>query len=276
MKPIHVMVSGLPGNMAHLVASRVASDERFSLVPFSLTGPEIETECVDVCGIQVRLFKPADRTRMLEKLSADRPLLVADYTHPCAVNENAIFYGENDLYFVMGTTGGDRDRLMATVKGSSISAVIAPNMAKPIVAFQSMMADAADRFPGIFSGYTLSITESHQKGKADTSGTAKAMVEYFRRMGIDFSEKDIRMIRDPETQRNTLGVPESYLSGHGWHTYTLVSPDGTVTLSFTHNINGRQVYVEGTLDALVFLSKKLAQGEIGRVYSMMDVLGGAA
>jgi 4-hydroxy-tetrahydrodipicolinate reductase len=32
-------------------------------------------------------------------------LLVIDYTHPSAVNENAVFYAENDLPFVMGTTG---------------------------------------------------------------------------------------------------------------------------------------------------------------------------
>lgn len=29
---------------------------------------------------------------------------------------------------------------------------------------------------GAFGGYTLSVTESHQSGKADTSGTAKDMV----------------------------------------------------------------------------------------------------
>ena len=33
---------------------------------------------------------------------------------------------------------------------------------------------AAD-FPGSFEGYTLSVTESHQSSKADTSGTAKAI-----------------------------------------------------------------------------------------------------
>ena len=34
-------------------------------------------------------------------------------------------------------------------------------------------------FPGAFAGYKLEVTESHQKTKADTSGTAKAMAPRF-------------------------------------------------------------------------------------------------
>lgn len=274
MKPISVMVNGLPGNMAALVARRVASDPRFSLVPFSLTGPEIASEVQEISGMQIRLIRPKERSELIDRLEGLRPFLVVDYTHPTAVNGNADFYAENELYFVMGTTGGDRDRLIETVRKSSIGAVIAPNMAKPIVAFQSMMADAAKRFPGVFSGYSLSITESHQKGKADTSGTARAMVGYFNQMGVSFTEADIRMVRDPAVQKEQLGVPDAYIGGHGWHTYTLLSPDGTVTLSFTHNINGREVYVDGTMDALLFLNRKMAAGVKGHVFSMMDVLSG--
>ena len=86
----------------------------------------------------------------------------------------------------MGTTGGDRTRLLSTVTESDISAVIAPNMAKQIVGFQAMMEYAASNFPDIFKGYSLHIKESHQKGKADTSGTAVAMVKYFNGMGTPF------------------------------------------------------------------------------------------
>ena len=33
---------------------------------------------------------------------------MVDYTHPSAVNANAVFYARHHLPFVMGTTGGDR------------------------------------------------------------------------------------------------------------------------------------------------------------------------
>ena len=44
MQPIHIMVNGMPGNMASLIASHALADRRFSLVPYSLTGPEITSD----------------------------------------------------------------------------------------------------------------------------------------------------------------------------------------------------------------------------------------
>ncbi len=46
----------------------------------------------------------------------------------------------------------------------------------------------ADNFPGVFSGYTMDVVESHQSSKADTSGTARAVVQSFQRMGVDYPE----------------------------------------------------------------------------------------
>ena len=57
-----------------------------------------------------------------------------------------------------------------------------------VVAFQAMMEMMAEEFPGAFAGYTLEVTESHQASKADTSGTAKAVVASFQKLGLDFSE----------------------------------------------------------------------------------------
>lgn len=57
-----------------------------------------------------------------------------------------------------------------------------------VVAFQAMMEMMAQQFPGAFSGYNLAVTESHQRTKADTSGTAKAVVGSLQRLGLEFSE----------------------------------------------------------------------------------------
>ena len=160
------------------------------------------------------------------------------------------------------------------VVSSSIAAVIAPNMAKQIVGFQAMMEYAADNFPDLFKGYSLEIKESHQQGKADTSGTAKAMVGYFKKLGISFSADEIIRMRDPEVQKTQWGIQEEYLSGHGWHTYSLVSEDQTVRFAFTHNVNGREVYVRGTVDAILYLSKKVQAGARGQMFNMIDALGG--
>ena len=168
--------------------------------------------------------------------------------------------------------GGDREALHETVAQSTTAAVIAPNMAKQIVGFQAMMAYAAETFPGLFDGYSLEIRESHQKGKADTSGTAKAMVRYFNQMGLDFNEDQIAKERDPDIQANRWKIPQNFLTGHGWHTYALTSADHTVRFEFTHNVNGRDVYARGTLDAVRYLQARVDDGAAGIVFSMIDVL----
>jgi len=276
MNRIKVMVNGLPGNMATNVAKFARGDNRFELIPESLTGPEItEAEAV-VDSVTIRLIRPEAREAVITEIKDKQGAFISvDFSLPPAVNSNAEFYCTQGLPFVMGTTGGDRKLLQDTVNASSISAVIAPNMAKQIVGFQAMMEYAAENFPGIFNGYSLEIRESHQKGKADTSGTAKAMIKYFNHLGIPFGEKDVQMERDPVNQKNVWGIPEEYLGGHGWHTYSLVSGDKTVCLEFTHNVNGRDIYARGTLDAVFYLHEKVKAGAKGRVFSMIDVLKGS-
>lgn len=273
MTPIPVMVNGLPGNAAAIVARHFENDSRFLLVPFSLTGPGIPATTHAIGASAIALVLPEEREERIHHLiNAHGPFISVDFTLPSAISGNTDFYCRHKLPFVMGTTGGDREQLTRRVLSSDTCAVIAPNMAKQIVGFQAMMAYASETFPGLFKDYRLSIRESHQASKMDTSGTAKAMVGYFNRLGVAFTEDDIIKIRDPKTQKTELGVPEAYLSGHAWHTYTLASPDGTAMFSFTHNVNGRDIYAWGTLDAVGFLQKKVEAGEKGRVFSMMDVL----
>jgi 4-hydroxy-tetrahydrodipicolinate reductase len=267
------MLNGLPGHVATVIARHFIADRRFEVLPYALTGPDIDATEVVVDTLAIELIRPdAQEARMAAILAAKGPFISVDFTHPTAVNANAEFYCRHRLPFVMGTTGGDRERLSATVVQSGNVAVIAPNMAKQIVGFQAMMAYAAENFPNLFKGFHLTIRESHQSGKADTSGTAKAMVAYFNRMGIPFTEEQIEKERDPERQLNLWGIPPAHLAGHAWHTYALVSPDGTARFEFTHNVNGREIYGDGTKDAVRFLADKVAQGVRGRTFSMIDVL----
>ena len=201
MTPIKIMVNGIPGNMAVIVAKHALNDDRFELTTQSFTGPEIEISTYSIFSEPFSLIPPARRDQAILDIKEKEGFFISvDFTHPSAVNSNAEFYCGHRLPFVMGTTGGDRENLAGIVKKSSISAVIAPNMAKQIVGFQAMMAYAADRFPNLFKDYSLSIRESHQRGKADTSGTAKAMIRYFNALGIPYTEAQITKERDPQNQ----------------------------------------------------------------------------
>lgn len=269
------MINGIPGKVACTITKHVLQDKRFNLVPYSLTGPDINNTKYKTNDFEFNLIKPDKRDDIIQNIKNEyNHIYTIDFTHPSSVNSNALFYIKNDLPFVMGTTGGDREKLKEDINKGTTPAVIAPNMTKQIVGFQAMMEYGANTFPDLFKGFTLNIKESHQKGKADTSGTAKAMVKYFNKMGLKFTDKDIIKERDPEIQKTIWNIPEEHLSGHGFHTYELKSEDGSCEFKFEHNICGRDVYVNGSLDAVLFLNENLTQRKSKNVnyFTMIDVL----
>lgn len=287
---LRIMVNGMPGPMA-TAAAEACLRKGLSLSPVAMTGPDVESATItvvdDVTGTSasVKLIPANDDGRKeilsslegLREASGKENVLAIDYTHPSAVNANAVFYAENDLPFVMGTTGGDRDKLMEDMVSAEAFAVIAPNMGKQIVAMQAGLEDLAEKFPSAFAGYKLEVTESHQKTKADTSGTAKAVIGSLKKLSDDdFDlEEDIEMLRDDESTL-AFGVSKEALNGHAFHTYTLTSADGSVQFELKHNVEGRTVYAEGTADAVKFLATKVGSGMDGKVFSMIDVLQAGA
>jgi 4-hydroxy-tetrahydrodipicolinate reductase len=280
---VFVMVNGMPGPMA-TAAAEACLRKGLRLAPVAMTGPDIPSSTITVAdtvtgkSANVRLVPSTDMTEinsciagLLEARTDVGSLLAIDYTHPSAVNGNARLYVEKGIPFVMGTTGGDREQLVQDC--ASHPCVIAPNMGKQIVAMQAALEDLATRYPGAFAGYTLNVRESHQVTKADTSGTAKAVVSSLKLLNADpaYSYDDIIQIRDEEAAVQ-FGVPEHALKGHAFHTYTFTSPDKSVEFQLKHNVSGRTVYAEGTADAVRFLSKKLREGSEKKIYSMINVL----
>lgn len=283
------MVNGMPGPMA-TAAAEACLRKGLKLCPFALTGPDIERMTISVVDTiterkqDVDLIPSSQSESVIERLNSFRSndasalVLVIDYTHPSAVNSNARFYVQNKLPFVLGTTGGDRNQLSKDV--ANHWCVIAPNMGKQIVALQEGLSYLAGKYPGAFAGYELKVVESHQATKADTSGTAKAVVDSIKTLAADpsYSYDDIVQIRDEQESLN-FGVPAGAMKGHAYHTYTLTSPDGSVNFQLQHNVVGRTVYAEGTADAVRFLGKKIQEAvssDVPRVFNMMDVLAEGA
>ena len=287
---LRVMVNGMPGPMAS-AAAEACLRKGLSLSPIAMTGPDVEPSSITVydsvtdTSANVRLIPATEEgceeivssLAGLREADGQNNICVIDYTHPSAVNSNAVFYADNNLPFVMGTTGGDRDQLMKDMESRAAFAVIAPNMGKQIVAMQAGLEDLANKFPSAFAGYKLEVVESHQKKKADTSGTAKAVIGSLKKLSDDCFdvEKDIKMLRDDESSL-AFGVPKDAINGHAFHTYTFTSPDGSVQFELKHNVSGRTVYAEGTADAIKFLMSKVHEGGDGKVYTMIDVLRAGA
>ena len=287
LSDVQVMVNGMPGPMA-TAAAEACLRKGLKLAPVAMTGPAIEPctitvkDAVSGVSADVKLVPADQKDEMnaavdgLVSAAGEHNLLAIDFTHPSAVNGNAIYYAEKNIPFVMGTTGGDREQLMKDMEDAKHFSVIAPNMAKQIVALQAGLEDLAAKFPGAFDGYKIRVVESHQKTKADTSGTAKAVVETLKGLSDDeFEVKDIEKIRTDE-EALAFRVPEEHLNGHAYHRYTFTRPDGTVEFALEHNVCDRTVYAEGTADAVKFLASKLRTEKEGKIFNMIDVLEAGA
>jgi len=274
-----VMMNGLPGAMGHEIG-RACLRRGLQLAEAALAGAGRPPACEVTEGgqtVAVRLV-PADNPEAQRAAVAEmrakhgKNLIIVDFTHPSAVDPNVDIYARQKCPFVMGTTGGDREKMLKVIQENDGCAVVAANMSKQIVAFQATMERMAADFPNAFGGYKMDIVESHQSTKADTSGTAKDLVASFNQLGVQpFSVDDIQMLRKSDEQER-FGVPVEHRDGHAWHTYTLTSPDGSVQFQFKHNVCGRRTYAEGVVDAVQFLAEKVLSGSKKRVFSMIDVL----
>jgi 4-hydroxy-tetrahydrodipicolinate reductase len=291
-----VMVNGMPGPMA-TAAAEACLRKGLTLTPIGLTGPDVPPQNFVVTDPDtkrsqtIRLLPVSNRECIDVELgkihSVNGDVIAIDYTHPSSVNENGDWYVQKRIPFVMGTTGGDRERLRKSVAADPGAgkeehySVIAPNMGKQIVAIQHALEKLSDDFPGSFKGYDLEVVESHQKTKADTSGTAIAVINSIKGLigspikgKREFEVSDVKMLRD-EASSSAFGVPKEAIDGgHAFHTYTITSPDKTVQFELKHNVCGRRVYAEGTADAVKFLDVMIRRygPEKGKCFDMIDVL----
>jgi len=272
MKKIKVMIAGLPGNMATLVAEGLILRDDIELCPVGLSHTKQGTILVTdgrKTGPEYYEMSLAPETVHRDIIVGERPDMIVDFARGSSV-KNCGLYCDLGVPFVMGSTGGDRAIMVHRVEQSNISAVIAPNMAIPVVVIQAMLEHAAQNFPGALSGFSLRIAESHQKEKNDTSGTALTLEKLLNILGAISDKDGILSIREPLIQKRLCGISPKYLGGHGHHEYVLVSADETVHLALVHNVDGRNVYVDGTIQAARFLAGRL--GQSGRAFSMTDVL----
>ena len=161
---ISVMVNGMPGPMAVEVA-KACLDRGYNLIPIGFTGPN-QPDHITVSGantfVDVELVagpgisdNAGNALKILKELHPN--LIIVDYTHPSAILSNLACYVENDCDFVMGTTGGDSDKMMEIFGKGKNRAVIAPNMAKQIVALQAALQEMSTRFPKSFADYKLTV-----------------------------------------------------------------------------------------------------------------------
>jgi hypothetical protein len=121
----------------------------------------------------------------------------------------------------------------------SFPVVLCPNVNMEMLSFMAMIKQSA----GLFRGRDIRITESHQAAKKTSPGTAVHMA---RSLGV--SEADIRSERNPQVQREELGIPSQYLDRHAYHEIVIASPE--VRIRLETRVLGKSAYADGLADVI--------------------------
>lgn len=164
---LNIMINGLPGPMA-LETAISCLNRGYNIIPIGFTGGSGKVTEILVNGDTksqlVQLipgpgFNDNAETELIKLKGLYKDILLVDYTHPSATLSNVQCYINCQCDFVMGTTGGDQQKLdeLFSNENNKVTAVIAPNMGKQIVAMQAALLQMSKRFPKSFEGYQLQV-----------------------------------------------------------------------------------------------------------------------
>jgi len=152
--------------------------------------------------------------------------------------ESMSYANESDIPYIQAST--KREHEMPLPDQVRCVFVEAPNLSVPIIKFMHMLRQHGSRF----SGYDVTVTESHQQAKRSVAGTALALAGY---LGVNPSE--VQSIRNPDIQRNTLGIRN--LGLHACHILAINESDCTITLET--RVEGHATYINGLAQIILGL-----------------------
>jgi len=253
-----ILISGITGNVGKALLDLISSADEFELADIAFIGEDEKPDIIEVDGKPIRLVRPSERDNYISSL---KNVMAVDFTTPSAYVDNCNFFIDNDIPFIIGTTGvtdEDIDKIASKIKTSKISAIIDQNMSVELILVSSALKCLAEKFPNALKDHAGYGFESHQYGKKDDiSGTLIKWGNLIKKLGVDFY-----MAKGDRTSR----------FGHAYHDLTILNNKGNVRLKLRTEVEGRDTYAQGSLLAIRFLSKMLVK-EKGKVYSMTEVLG---
>ncbi len=184
--------------------------------------------------------------------------VLIDFTTPKSTLENVRIASLNKTSVVIGTTGmTDAQKNKVKSYSKRIPILMSSNMSLGVNLLFNLVQQASVALKDI--DYDIEIAETHHKHKKDApSGTALSLGEYVakgRKISLNKSKVLNRTKRLTTRKRGDIGF--SVTRGGeiaGEHTVSFIGINDRVDL--THKANNRSIFVQGAIDAAIFLSKK--------------------
>lgn len=111
--------------------------------------------------------------------------------------------------------------------------IVCPNVNLQMLYFMAMVKQASK----YFKGQNIKITESHQSSKSTKPGTALYLAN-----SLGIKEKDIKSIRDPESQKE-IGISSQFIDRHAYH--QILINQGDVEIKMETKVLGKSAYASG-------------------------------
>jgi 4-hydroxy-tetrahydrodipicolinate reductase len=236
---IKLAISGCQGRMGQRITALALNDKAFKISALleSKDRPDVPLLSYNIpVNFEDSALKGSD--------------VLIEFTTPQATLEHLKACRKYGVNMVIGTTGFTKAQITQIKKASSkIAVVFSSNMSVGVNLVFGLIRQAAVI---IGKDYSIALSETHHVHKKDApSGTAKTMAE----IAEQFSKTKVKSI-------------ESIREGEviGDHTINFESPVDMI--SIRHHAKTRDIFVEGSLVAAKFLSKK-KKG----LFNMQDVLG---
>ena len=139
--------------------------------------------------------------------------------------------------------------------------ILCPNTNLLMLKFMAML----QRSGGLFRGYRIGLTESHQARKSSVPGTAVSMAQ-----ALGVAPGDIRSMRNVEAQRGALQIPQEHLSRHAYH--EVLIEDGTCSVKLETRVYGDAPYADGVAHIVAAVRERPLEN---RRYSVMEFIDNA-
>lgn len=239
---IRLAVSGCCGKMGSRIKSLAAKDKNFRISALleAASHPDIGKE-----SDGVKISDSPDVIKLADVL--------IEFTSPAATMEHLKACVKFSRPIVIGTTGLSQEQLSdIKTAAKKIPVVFSPNMSIGVNCLFELVKISAKKL-GL--DYDVSIIEAHHVHKKDSpSGTAKNIAQIVKESSGK-EVKDIKAVREGEIVGDHRVIFESTVD----------------KLELFHSAKTRDIFALGALAAAKFVA-----GKKPRLYSMADVLEGAA
>ncbi len=255
MAKIKVGIAGCLGRMGQELIKRILDDKNFIFVGGfeHKTHSKIGKKISDVTDIKSNKVISSNAISIFKEAN-----VVIDFTTPQSTLSNVKIATITKTALVIGTTGITNSQ-KTKIKSFSkkIPILMSSNMSVGVNLLFNLVKQTAAALKD--TNYDIEIAETHHKHKKDApSGTALSLGEYAAEgRKTKLSKYKVLDRTKKLTSRKKGEIGFSVTRGgeiSGEHTVSFIGTNDRVDL--VHKANNRSIFVDGAIDAAIFISKK--------------------